>query len=497
MKKLTLALLLVSLILTVFAACGEGNTEAGDTTDAGTEADTTTAVDDITTEASKEHDLPADLRFDGEEFNIATYEGGNIGQGWACFFDVDEPEAGNILEEAAYTRNQEVENRLGVTINCHELWQWDGTSHGLMFAIEQCGLSGKDNYQTFFMESFITYEPFIIDELVADVAAMPYIDLDKPYYNKSANDVYYLRDNLYIFISDITYACQNANQWLVNNEMLVDLGYGETYLYDKVNEGSWVLEDVFTMIEGLRSDLNTDGVYDHNDRWGFSGQPYAACGLFPAAGIRGTILTEDGFVFEYGSDYAVEVVDRLLDLVEHEDTWFDYGEAWRESFTPFWNGNSLFLSYASEIRALNQIEFDFGILPLPKYRESQETYSTPASGGITFIPATIQNEELVGAVIEVMASASAKHFVPAFYENFIEQGVIRDDYSRENWAKMLGEWGIHDFTRGIAPDGRICNYAPAYTCIGAPTREYLSAWDAQKGTVEQLCQEFFDWYLAE
>jgi len=485
MKKLTLAILMFAMLLSTFVACSKDNGKDGETTGA------------VVSDPVYGDDLPADLRFEGEEFTFATYEGGNIGEGWACFFDVDEPEAGNILEEAAYNRNVEVEERLGVTINCEMPWLWDGTGNGIVFVHGTCGLAGKDIYQTFFLESFHSYEVFIIDELIEDIAAMPYIDLDKPYYNKKANDVYYLGENLYFFVSDITYACQNAAQVLVNKDMLVDLGYDENYLYEKVEDGTWTLDVIFEMIDGLSSDLNSDGVMDHNDRWGLSGQPVAARYLFPAAGLKGTYLTEDGFAFDYGTDYAVEVMERIFDLYEHPDTWYDHGENWSNAFTSFWAGNSLFTCYASAIRVLQDIEFDFGILPFPKFREEQETYYADASGGYAMIPCTIENRNMVGAVIEAMASGSGKYFVPAFYENFIELGVIRDDYSRENWRRLLTEWSVFEFTRCIAPDERVRNYGPAYTIVGTGSREYASTWDAQKEMIAEICQEFYDWYLAD
>ncbi len=477
MKKLTLAILLFALLLSVFVSC---NTEKGG--DNGENA-----VGD---------DLPADLRFNGEKFTIATYEGGNVGKGWACFFDVDEPEEGNALQKAAYDRNKEVEERLGVTISCEEPWVWDGTGEGLMYVYQACSLVNKELYQSYFMESLNSYEVLIADEMILNVAEMPYMDLNKPYYNKKANDVYNIGGRLYFFVSDITYSCQSAAMWLVNNEMLTELGYEETYLYDKVNDGTWTLDVVFEMIEGVRSDLNGDGIYDYNDRWGFSGQPYAPCYLYPAAGLRGAYIGENGFEFDYGTDYAIEVVDRILDLVEHEDTWFDYSEGWLNSFVSFWNGNSLFMGYASEIRALEQITFDFGVLPYPKYRETQETYQCDAGGGFITIPCNIENADMVGAVLEAMASGSAKHFVPAFYGDYIERGVLRDDYSRENWAKMLNEWGIYELTRGISPNDRLIQYKPAYWTIGEASRDFVTVWSEQKDHLTDICQDFYDLYLS-
>ncbi len=108
MKKITLVLLLFAMLLSAFAACRETAGDGDGSSAATSTAPTTTPTTDEATQSMTD-DLPTNLRFDGEVFTFATYDGGNIGWGWACFFDVDEPEAGNILEEASYARNQEVE----------------------------------------------------------------------------------------------------------------------------------------------------------------------------------------------------------------------------------------------------------------------------------------------------------------------------------------------------------------------------------------------------
>ncbi len=489
MKKLTLAILLFALLLSVFAACDNGKKP-----DEGADSETVSGD-------GYGDDLPADLRFDGKTFTIATYSGGNLAednQGWACYFDADEPEAGNMLEEAAYNRNVEVEQRLDVKIACEYLWDWHGKSEGLLYIFNSAGLSGKELYQAAFMESYLSYEALINDEILYDVAALKYMDLSKSYYNQSANDVYFLRDNLYFFVSDITYGCQSAVMWLVNNEMLVDLGYDANYLYDKVNDGTWTFDVATRMIENLYSDINTDGVPNIGDTFGFASTPYGLCYLYPAAGLKGTVLGEEGFEFDYGTDYAVEVMDKIVELVKSDDV---YNREWDN--TPWESGRSLFTCWASEIRALRTLDFEFGILPFPKYSESQETYSTSAGGGAMCVPVNISDPDFVGAVLEAMASGSAKYFVPAFYEDFVEQGVIRDDASRENWAKMLNEWGSYEFTRWIKPDDRVGNYFPAFSVIStiaadpSLSSEYVSNWKAQEGVLTEICQEYYDWYLAD
>jgi hypothetical protein len=498
MKKFTIALLLLALLSSVFVACRDSG-------EAGTATTTTPATTPATTPetesqtVSYDHDLPDELDFDGEYFLIATWNGGNYMDhydfGWCNFLDCDEPEAGMLLQEAAYQRNLELKNELNVEIAVEERWNWASGGGGIGTVVGLCSLAGTNTFDLIMFEEY-GYEALIIDELLKDVAAMPYIDLDKGYYNQKANDVYYLRDNLYVFISDIAYPCQNAVNLLINNDMLVDLKYDPNYVYDKVDNGTWTFGVLSDMVEGLWTDVNADGKADMGDQFGLQGTPFTPCYLYPAAGVKGTYLTDDGFEFDYGTDYSLEVYDAIRAFRDSSDV---YCEEW--SWDGFRAGRALFAGYASEINQLQTwFDFEFGVLPYPKFRDDQEAYHTPASGGVALIPANIEDEEFVGAVVEAMACGSHKHLVPAFYDNFVENGVLRDDRSRANWERMLGEWGFYDFTKIIAPDERIREYQFVYFMIaGQADAEggIKSAWDASKETLATICQEFYDWYLAE
>ena len=497
MKKLTISILLLAMLASILVACG-GSEGSGSTTTASETTVSDTTVGDSETEG-KDYtlELPEGLRFEGEEFNIATWNGGNYmdhyDYGWCNFLDCDDPEPGMLLQEAAYSRNEEIRNLLGVEITATEdIWNWNATSEGIMAIIDICSLSGTSSFDLIMYEQY-GYEFLIIDELLMDVAAMPYIDLDKGYYNQKANDVYYLRENLYVLHSDIAYPCQNAVNLLINNDMLVDLNYDANYVYDMVNNGTWTFDAFSDMISGLYTDMNGDKTPDLGDKFGLQGQPYSLAYLYPAAGLKGMYLGEEGFEFDYGTDYSFEVFDAIMDLKESQDVYcVDY------EYDAFKAGRALFTGYASEINQLQSwFDFAFGVLPFPKFKDTQETYCTPASGGICLVPANIENEEFVGAMIEAMAAGSRKYLVPAFYDTFVENGVLRDNASRENWKRMLNEWGQYDFSRIIAPDDRIRNYAPAYNKIISNERDFKSSWDSQKETIEQVCQEFYEWYLAE
>jgi hypothetical protein len=321
---------------------------------------------------------------------------------------------------------------------------------------------------------------------------MPYMDLTKSYYNQQANDAYYLRDNLYFFVSDITFPCQCAVHWMVNDDMMIDLGYDPNYLFDKVENFDWTVAVIEDMIEGTYVDVNADGEKDLNDIYGVGGMTGAFCNLYPGAGLKGTYYTETGFEFDYGTEFSYTVYNKILELKTGPDVFcIDWiGDPWL-------TGNALFTSFGSEIQQVRDMDFEFSLVPVPMFNDEQETYYNFACGGVTMIPCNIEDEEFVGATVEAMAAASAKHLVPAFYDNFVEQGVLRNQQSCDNWDRMLNEWAMYEFTYLISPDNRLRYYAPVYELLYVNDPGFANYWDAQKESIEETCWIFFEYYLAD
>jgi hypothetical protein len=96
-----------------------------------------------------------------------------------------------------------------------------------------------------------------------------------------------------------------------------------------------------------------------------------------------------------------------------------------------------------------------------------------------------------------MASSSSKHLVPAFHENFIEQGVLRNTESWNNWNRMLKDWAAPEFCSLISPDGRLTWFKPVYNCLWFDDGSFQTNWDAMKESVEETCMIFYEFYLAE
>ena len=139
MKKTLRLIALFLLVSQVLVSCGEGkNGTTNDTT-----TDTQTTETEITEKDPNDDDLPDGLDFGGREYRVMTYKDGNLpttNTAWPNYIEV-ESETGDLVNDAAYKRNREVEERLDVTIVCNELPDFE-----VVKAVQQSVMAQDDSF---------------------------------------------------------------------------------------------------------------------------------------------------------------------------------------------------------------------------------------------------------------------------------------------------------------------------------------------------------------
>lgn len=84
------------------------------------------------------------------------------------------------------------------------------------------------------------------------------------------------------------------------------------------------------------------------------------------------------------------------------------------------------------ISTLRDSETDFGIIPYPKFNDSQENYYARVSYFMpSMLPATNTDLELVGAVMEYANYRAKVNITPAYYDISLKGKVSRDEESVE------------------------------------------------------------------
>ena len=101
----------------------------------------------------------------------------------------------------------------------------------------------------------------------------------------------------------------------------------------------------------------------------------------------------------------------------------------------FENGQGLFfLLRLDDIEFMRASETDFGVLPIPKYSEDQDTYYSTVSQhtcGLMSIPVTISDPSRDGIILEALAAESKNLVQPAYYEVNLQGKYTRDNESGE------------------------------------------------------------------
>jgi hypothetical protein len=79
---------------------------------------------------------------------------------------------------------------------------------------------------------------------------------------------------------------------------------------------------------------------------------------------------------------------------------------------------------------MRNTDVDFGILPYPKYDDTQERYYSRVSYyNPTLVPKTNSDLEFTGCILEALMCESENTVVPAYYEIALKTKYSRDDES--------------------------------------------------------------------
>lgn len=418
-RKLT-SILLLSLILAETAACGSTSPDTPDNTNP-----TDTTSSDVTTgDPASVCDIPDDVKFDGETFTFAIYENASTNNHML----VDE-EDGDTMNDAIHKRRRMTEERFGITL---EELVFDDSAAKFRAPI----MAGDNSYDIGNIRCTDALS-FWQDGIITPVSELPYVDIDKSYWNRSFNDSLTLCHQQYIAIGDMLTSTHDLTYALTFNKKLAD-NYNIGDIYSLVRDGKWTFDQMLAMMKTATQDANGDTIMDENDNYGYSAHAKQVLpGFWIAAGEMSVKKDENDLPYlAMGEERFTNVWNKVFDMTYGAGTYFkpdgnfDVTDDQRKLFT---NNQLLFMDcsfyYAQLLRSM---ETDFGIIPYPKYTEDQSRYYSRVSYyNAPVIPISNNRLELVGAVLEYFNWASAETVIPAYYDTVLHGKVVRDEDSRE------------------------------------------------------------------
>ncbi len=423
MKKLRIAALLLAAML-IASSCGPtGGGDGKKPTDTTPSSGTTDVLG-----------LPEGLDYTGETFRMLTAEG---------YLEATEEDRdnGDVIAQARYKQFMNVTDRLGVDFEYFVATPFEIAATWVYTAVN----SWSDEYDAV----------FTVDSNMKTMAEMgffktvserPYVNLDNPWWGKDYIQSVSLNPNdPYLLFGSITY---NAIERLVcvtfNKRLLEEIhGMQDEDIYKMVLDGTWTIDKFLELAKGVYIE-NGDGTNNGKDIHGYvTGGTDTLVNLAYSAGLSFTGRDADGFpTLQMNNERTITLVEKLLTL-RNDVAYYDASKDNDANVTfpyarNFAEGNALFLVQRFfTIPVCNEMADDYGMVPMPKYDEDIEGYTSVVTTNVQWgaVPVTCERIEMTSATLEALAYEGYNLLTPAYFENTLKLRYTRGDLGYE--AQML------------------------------------------------------------
>ncbi len=428
--KIRVVCLLLALmtLLALFAAC-VGGTDPENSNPEASASDT--AAGDETKRSDEISDLPSDLRFEGETFTMLLRSDRGYAVGEFC---VELDSESDIIETAIYARQQEIEEKLGITFIYESLKEAE-----LVTRIRNTAQSG-DAYDVA-CPGASQVGVLCTEGYLGDWKEVEHVGLDKVWWGSRTDLVENLTINnkIYVISGDASNMSVGKVLCMYFNKNMLDI-YGnikDEEMYNIVLDGNWTIDKLLEISANITRDTDGDTVLTENDLWGCNFYlATIADNYFAAFDIPIVTKKGDDYSISLNTPRMVTAVEKLTELCRGSNNPCYLTKDKKSSQKFFMTNHAVFthggLEWASE---MSDMPDDFGIIPYPKLDLDQKAYKATLSDVYTtfvFIDGVTDTEKL-GAVMELIGSISYETTTVAYYDTVLKGQAVRDSAS---WTTM-------------------------------------------------------------
>ena len=451
-KLLCLALVLALACMPLLAACGESKTESSAA--AGDESEGSTLETEYTDKTGKyKWSVSGKDWSDIGEITFLTC-GVNDKQNSEIVYTVVEKESKNnypeVINNDIGERTNQVEQILGVTVK--EEYIYDGARMNALMCerIRTGNLTATEDYQVVVPCLYDGATLAVGGELL-DLRALKDqgLQIDAPWWSQEFNSTMEMGGQLYFTVGDIGLVNKAATSALYFNlDLWTRLGLTEKFggnPYELVREGKWTVDHVFEAVKSVGRDLNSDNVIDYSDEYGWGGQLDDMWSIYFASGARIASADPGEYpkltMYNERSDTLMSKLQGLVQDKEHYISGNDYFGVtkWPMELirTGFIEGRVLFYNAEiGDVVEMGPMEEHFGIVPVPKADDGQDTYyslTNPWTSTCFAIPSCCSGEllEMTIDVLNVMGAYSANTVAKDYDQIVLSYQKTRDDETVE------------------------------------------------------------------
>lgn len=420
--KLCKSITIILLVTLLLAACDTTNepktyeSSSNDTTDVNT------------TETETEYPLAVtEADYEGEVFNSLCYTRSapgtmkqNLDFAWS------EDKFGEVLNDAIFNRNLRVEEDFNVSIE----WTENDT---VMTTAQNAILAGETAYSV--------VQVYINDAMTMGRAGsvwdlVPLLDLDAPWWDHALVEDAALGNRLYTITGNVTLGEEELNYCIYYNKTLIKQ-HNLTDPYTMVKEGTWTLDAMYSIAQGVSVDVNGDGVLDKNDAFGFGSDYNISAIFFYGAGGQLAKIAMDGSPeLVLNTPQNIAIIETLTNIYCDTKTSIMVTNIGDDGWTVLDNmlmeDRLLFRpGCVYDINEYREMISDFGILPSPKFGEDQDEYCHVIASNLCpaiSIPVTIAGDSLehTATLLEALSYYSDT-VIEAYYDVNLTTKLVRDE----------------------------------------------------------------------
>ena len=388
-----LALLLAGLMTLSATSCARG--DHPDNTDETEDTSSTAAV----TEDETGYKPDIEVTDYNSEFVVAGVH--NI-MTWIL---PKEDSTGDPLQDSIHERNIKIKDHLGVTIQTADAGDWRNYASTVLRTVR----AGEDAYQMVASHCYMGVPSLMTSNAVCDFAELDSVNLDAPYWSRDFMDSLTVQGKYLVGYNDMCMA--EAFCWAFNKDLMAV--YNLTAPYADVTNNVWTLDKLMSLASNVVAD-NGDNVWGPEDTYGMIGRGWeevismaSACDLRFVDRDENDVYT---IALENNSEKTLKAIQMLCDMYNGQYAYFAPPEEVARvprAGKSFADGTALFTTTSSNISGFRNLEFPFGVVPMPKFDEAQKEYRSLNWNGMMFVPVSVQNKDMVSDTLEMLAYYTA------------------------------------------------------------------------------------------
>ena len=296
-----------------------------------------------------------------------------------------------------------------------------------MFDTIQPEIAAAGKYADLIVTTQWQFGKFIGADLMMDLNKLE-VNWDNPWWNQIIRNMCSYNNKTYV--AGGSFIFDTAQTWLLyyNEAIWKECGFEDPY--KMIDEGRWTQDKFAEFCRTAARDLDMSGALDSpEDRWGLICPQQDLCRAW-YMGLGGHyFLTNEktGHVqLACNDQHTFDIIQKMHSMKVDDNTITDNGYAndVASMIADFTQGKSLFFAYMPGVGGLQNMEDDWGVMPMPKFDENQKDYLSGVDHNSAVFGVSVTNKDV--HQVSVLLEALGRHAM-------ILENIYWPDYKETYW----------------------------------------------------------------